>query len=304
MTGHRSDLPDHLTFSQRYGYEPLPKPMRQGEISDDLRREIWSAVLELLSERRIQFAVDIGGGPTYRFNENDTTFFERVFYKFLKTTKNNTSMNYETITRGLTKIIFENKFNRILDLIEIIINDKEQSNGFTRNIKKSFEEHAAAYWLDTSRRPYWFVPCASKEQGEASQKAIERLHERRMDGAATHMRQAAEHINARQYADSIADSIHAVESVARIIDPNAGRTLGPALDSLETAGVLRHKALKEAFKKLYGYTSDEQGVRHALTDQDTAKVGIDEAIFMFGACAAFAAYLTAKHQQVEEREAR
>ena len=124
-----------------------------------------------------------------------------------------------------------------------------------------------------------------------------------MDGAATHLRQAAEHINARQYADSVADSIHAVESVARKVAPKASRTLGPALDSLEKAGMLKHPAFKEAFKNLYGYTNDEQGIRHALIDRGDADVGQDEAVFMFGACASFAAYLTNRHRQAGEREA-
>ena len=99
--------------------------------------------------------------------------------------------------------------------------------------------------------------------------------------------------------DSISDSIHAVESAARVLDPQASKTLTPALNSLEKAGVLKHRALKEAFAKLYGYTSDEQGIRHALLDQNAADVGLEEALFMFGACASFAAYLTEKHRQVK-----
>ena len=82
-----------------------------------------------------------------------------------------------------------------------------------------------------------------------------------------------------------------------MIDPEASRTLGPALDSLERAGLLNHRALKNAFDNLYGYTSDEQGVRHALLERDAADVGLDEAIFMYGACASFAAYLVNKHQK-------
>ena len=141
------------------------------------------------------------------------------------------------------------------------------------------------------------MPRISREAGEATRQAIETLNAGSTDGAATHLRQATEHINSGQHADSIADSIHAVESVACTIDQKANKTLGPALDSLEKAGVLKHPALKEAFKKLYGYTSDEEGIRHALLDKDAADVGLNEAIFMFGACASFAAYLTEKHRQ-------
>ena len=45
------------------------------------------------------------------------------------------------------------------------------------------------------------------------------------------------------------------------------------------------------------WDSDEQGIRHSLLNQSSADVGLDEAIFMFRACACFAAYLTRKDQQ-------
>ena len=178
-----------------------------------------------------------------------------------------------------------------------MINDGHDTMHFLDRTKELFEQHGAAYWLDTSQRPYQFFPRATKEQGDTTRKAIETLREENMHGASTHLRQAAEHINAQQYADSIADSIHAVESVARVIDPKANKALVPALKSLEDAGLLKHPALREAFRKLYGYTSDEQGIRHALINQTAADVGLDEAIFMFGACASFAAYLAHKHRQ-------
>ena len=70
--------------------------------------------------------------------------------------------------------------------------------------------------------------------------------------------------------------------------------MGPALASLEQREAL-HPALKDAFAKLYGYASNEQGIRHALLDQSNARVGMDEAVFMLGACASFASYLWRKH---------
>ena len=162
-------------------------------------------------------------------------------------------------------------------------------------IKNLFSKHSASYYLDTSRRPYRFFPCASREQGEATKKAIETIQSAGMDGATTHLRQAAEHINSGQYADAIADSIHAVESVARTIDPKSS-TLGPALKSLEKAGLLERE-FKQALEKLYVYSNAKPGIRHAKRDGDAADVGLYEAVLMFGACASFAAYLTQKHRQ-------
>ena len=76
------------------------------------------------------------------------------------------------------------------------------------------------------------------------------------------------------------------------------RTLGKALDVLQRKGVLTNTQLKSALDQLYyAYTNSEQGIRHALTDQPEADVGIDEAMVMFGACASFAAYLNSKHEK-------
>ena len=196
---------------------------------------------------------------------------------------------------------FRQCFNKLLDLIEIITGDKSVKSGFADKIARLFEVHAAAYSLDMSRSPPQFIPRITEEQGETTRAAIETLRKSDMEGASAHLREAATHINAGQYADSIADSIHAVESVARTINPGA-KTLVAALDSLQKGGSLKHPALKEAFSKLYGYTNDEQGIRHSLLDKDAADVGLDEAIFMFGACASFAAYLVNKNEKAKQHE--
>ena len=286
------------SFSQRYGYEPLPEPMKLEELSTNLRQEIWIEVREFLLEKRESV------GEYYYFKDPGKRFFERVLGRYTKQPGDAISTEYDQVLSNLKNSILSGQFNQVLDLIEIMVNDKDLTDAFVIDMRNLFEQSGAAYGLDTSQRPYCFVPRASKEQGEATQQAIETIRESNLDAAAAHLRQATEHINAQQYADSIADSIHAVESVARMIDPEANKTLGPALNSLAKAGLLKHESLKAAFKKLYGYTSNEQGIRHALLDQDSPNVGLDEAMFMFGACASFAAYLAQKHRQAEGSKAR
>ena len=60
---------------------------------------------------------------------------------------------------------------------------------------------------------------------------------------------------------------------------------------------MNHRALKSAFDRLFGYTSDEEGIRHALLEREAAGVDVDDALFMYGACASFAAYLVNKHRK-------
>ena len=297
MSDNQYQSDAHRTFSQRYGYVPLPDPMQMEEISDDLRIEIWNAIREILLSIR-SYSLQEYSNECY-FDKESSRFIERVLGRVLIIAEDEIDTTYDEVFSQFKTLILQGSFNEVLDLVEIVANNRPPEDGFVNRISNSFERCAAAYWLDKSNYPYQFFPRSNEAQGEATQKSIKTIRDGGMEGAATHLRDAAAHINAQQFADSISDSIHAVESVARQIDPKS-KTLGPALNSLDKAGLIKHPALKEAFSKLYGYTSDEQGIRHSLTDKNSPDVDLDEAMFMFGACASFAAYLVNKHHKMQE----
>lgn len=92
------------------------------------------------------------------------------------------------------------------------------------------------------------------------------------------------------YQNSIKESITAIERMCSIILGKSA-TLGDALKKLEAHGIIIHPALKTAFDKLYGYTSDSSGIRHA-GQLGGAGATFDEAKFMLVACSAFVNYLT------------
>jgi hypothetical protein len=92
------------------------------------------------------------------------------------------------------------------------------------------------------------------------------------------------------YENSIKEAITAVEAICQIILNNNKTTLGEALKLLEKDGLKIHPALKDAFIKLYGYTSDENGIRHA-GGLDEPKSTFEEAKYMLVSCSAFVSYL-------------
>jgi hypothetical protein len=92
------------------------------------------------------------------------------------------------------------------------------------------------------------------------------------------------------YRNSIKESISAVESAACIVTGGKS-TLGEALKILEKKHGL-HPALKESFSKLYGYTNDGDGIRHALLEETNLDQA--DARFMLIACSAFVNYLKSK----------
>jgi hypothetical protein len=78
-----------------------------------------------------------------------------------------------------------------------------------------------------------------------------------------------------------------VEAVCQILTSDAKTTLGQALKKL---GI--HPALEKGFSAIYGYTSDADGIRHALSEETT--VDADDAKFFLVSCSAFVNYLIAK----------
>ena len=107
----------------------------------------------------------------------------------------------------------------------------------------------------------------------------------------THIRLALEKLSDRSkpdYRNSIKESISAVEAACKLISGDDKATLTPALRKI--SGL--HPALIQAFEKLYGYTCDAEGIRHALTEEEN--LDQNDAKYMLIACSAFVNYLIAK----------
>lgn len=93
------------------------------------------------------------------------------------------------------------------------------------------------------------------------------------------------------FENSIKEAITAVEAICQIITNNKA-TLSAALKQLSKNGVNIHPALQSAFEKLYAFTSDAGGIRHADGLRST-KATFEEAKYMLVTCSAFVNYLIA-----------
>lgn len=301
ITLEKNDDYYKLTFSQRVGETSLPEPMRLRHIPTKFRQELWLSIETEINRSSYQFRYS----HSFAFDTepNVGTIIESYKYDILEHFHDEIAHHGPEEARTFFKVsIREGSYHEILTLIEYVLRHRDCSPDLRNKLIDVFDKVPFAYFVEEINGDLTIIPRVSRETGGATQQAIQTIQEGGMEGAATHLRDAAKHINNQQYSDSIADSIHAVESVARLISPKKASTLRPALDSLENAGVINHKVLKDAFSKLYGYTSNEQGIRHALLDNNSPEVGLDEAMFMFGACASFAAYLVNKHQQLKQQQ--
>ena len=287
-----------LSFSQAQGYEDVPGPLQLGELPRDARTQIWNLFFEHIRRSTTTGGLDVmDGGLWIKGPWRD--ILEAKHRRLDHAPLDEWNPEFSGIRRSLRDYVENQGFNKVFDLIQFVLRHPKCPSGFIRQMKSAFAECRLAYAIDVGRPPT-IIPAVTPEEGSGVVESLRRLREAGLDASAAHLRDASGCINAGDWAGGVRESIHAVESVARRLDPKASRTLGPALSSLERRRVL-HPALKGAFSQLYGYTNQEQGIRHALLDETKAPVGQDEAVFMLGACAFFASYLWRKHVAGESR---
>jgi hypothetical protein len=183
----------------------------------------------------------------------------------------------------------------VYGFIEFLVRRRDLPHGMREAFEMAFEKARAPYRIVEGS----IIAFGTGEEAEAAIAALDTIAKYGPKGVQAHLRKAADALSSGDWPGAVRESIHSVESAARSLEPSAS-TLEPALTKLSTMGYI-HPAMKTAFSKLYGYTSDEEGVRHSLLNEESAKVTEADAIFMFGACASFSSYmLTAARTGVEK----
>jgi hypothetical protein len=160
---------------------------------------------------------------------------------------------------------------------------------------------AACNWvLENERSGYRFVgdeiaPITSEVEIAAIEETLHLAERHCLTGTREHLRSALEKISDKtnpDYRNSIKEPISAVESICKAISGRPHASLPDAIKALKDGGVDLHPALEQGFNKIYGYTSDANGIRHGMSDQSTCD--FDEAKYMLVSCSAFANYLFCK----------
>ena len=278
----------HLRFGQREGVNPIPKPLQLGELSREMRSALWAIIYESLTETKNRLTM--GSPPWYGQPWDD--ILKRWHVVVLHNPIDEFSPKCRYLDGPLKELFFSGTYVEVFDFLEFIMQSNDCPRGFVDGVTMVLQQTQAAYIVVDERVIF---PASTPEEAKALEGAFENLQEDSCAGARSHLLKAGEELNQGNYADSIRESIHAVESISRAIVPEA-RTLAPALAALEKGGQL-HGALKKGFGALYGFTCDEQGIRHPLLDKIEAEVDRESAVFMLGACASFLSYLANKGRQ-------
>ena len=236
-----------LTFSQREGYVPLPEALQVGKLTKKFRNYAWFYIKGSIN-RGVFF--DVG---SYYFNIGDVEgMYWRDFISLYRFKVHDVTHDEDKISGVLNSVewiknlIFVEESHEVLTFLEYILRSPDIPKLLATGIEHCFE--FAPYFIDSSSEPTIIVPATSTEAKESIQQSLDNINQSNMNGSKSHLHKAAQALNKEDFPAAIRESIHAVESVARKIDPEASKALTPALNSLQKHGILKHSAFNEAFK--------------------------------------------------------
>lgn len=272
-----------ITFEQAEGAASLPVQLKPKELSKELRALLWHVVYESFKIARLE--------SDYRadfFNEPWKSIFRAIHIFREHRMADEFSHEFDPLVAKTKDIFVKGSYIHVLGWIQWVLRFRICPAPLSESIEWALKTGRAGYRIVDGNT---IVPVGSDQEMHAIQKAFADLAATEFHGARAHLRNAAEALTAGRAADSIRESIHAVESVAEVLEPSG--QFSTAVAKLETK-VKIHGALKRGFTALYGYTSDQEGIRHPLLDDGTAQVDETDALFMIGACAAFVSYMINK----------
>jgi len=280
-------------FSQRKGIKPVKSVMQVDSMDDDLRIGLWNA-LTLIYWNNIE--------RTGNYH-NIRSLYIRLWHDYFKKPiyPLNPSSSYwreywREIYKEIKKYFSNCEWFEVYDFIEFIANNypinKDVNSEFMKFCNSVLEREASAYRFVGGK----ITQITTEEEISEIEEALKTSNP--LKGVHAHLKRALDLLADRKspdYRNSIKESISAVEAICNLIAGEEKSTLGQALKKIEDKVGL-HPALKNAFSSLYGYTSDAEGIRHALLDEP--KLSFEDAKFMLVSCSAFINYLIGKSSKV------
>ena len=271
-------------FSEREGFAQ-PPTQQIDSMSDELRICLWNALYNFLNRGDL-----IDKSPVLRGQQ---TFDQQVAaYRCLRLwahffNQSEDQFSVHNIMSLFVSLFRKIEWYRVYDLIEFILEtDIAHAGDFCGACEHCLKKHNSAYRIRGGK----VVPITSEQELAEIDSAMNSKHPSPRD----HIRNALSLFANRttpDYPNSIKESISAVESLAKIVAGKEQATLGELTREL---GEL-HPAFQQALGKLYGYTSDAQGIRHGAF-KNPAQIRQEDARFMLVVCSAFVNYIEAKRR--------
>lgn len=282
-----------MRFSQRMGLTPIRDALQKDSMDNALRYGLWNAVSKYYWPYAESEWLDID-------NPLVDTLAVRLYRDYFQLPIDDLPGNWEDFHRDMKNHFTSCEWYGVYDFIEFLVSASTidlyggLSYSFIRECNAIMERELSAYRFVVTA----IAPITSEQEIAAIEKAIATAETSNpLHPIAIHLRQAVASLadrHAPDFPNSMKESISAVEALCRLITGNDKATLGRALTEIENKRLVpMHPQIKAAFQSLYSYSSDADGIRHALKD-DNPDVALEDATFMLVTCSAFVNYMVEK----------
>ncbi|QPF31990.1 hypothetical protein H0S56_13410 [Acinetobacter lwoffii] len=283
-----------MRFSERYGYKPVREIIQKENIDQDLKNGLWNAISECIFNAYSRPYLARGNIIS---GSNLESFFKLLFHSHFKKRIDQIPYSIESTIAEIDTLFFKTyKWYEIYNFIEACIEYfpfKEEKHDFIILVNDCLQIENSAYRVINNQ----ITPVTSEQEIQSIEEALK--NSQLYSSAQQHLNQALKLLSDRQspdYRNSIKESISAVESICKIVTQNEKASLGQALKLIEDKYGL-HEALKKSLSQLYGYTSDGDGIRHAMLEE--SNLSYIDAKFMLVACTNFINYLIDKTKDLQ-----
>jgi hypothetical protein len=266
-------------FSERIG-EVTPRDAIQiGAIDAPLRSALWNAV---------EVVVFAGLPAAWISDRWQWQLAQNLWIYFYRRPVDEIDPYWPGLKQKIRDWYFAAQWHEVYDFVEFLV---QQLQGQTQDRFRAALSEA----LSREMAGYRFVgdelaPITDEQEISTIERALAVAAPLR--GIQAHLNAAIGKLADRQapdYRNSIKESISAVEALCMIITGDNKATLGQAIKRLRDRGLKFHPALEKAWSSLYGYTSDENGIRHAMLEEPNLTQA--DAKYFLVSCSAFISYL-------------
>lgn len=278
-----------MLFSQRMGQTPIKSVIQSGAMDSDLRISLWNALHICVWDKA---AYESGRYGEVK-HSNLRFLFSAYWISYLKLPLDTLPDFFTKALEHLRQTFMGAEWFEVYDFLEFTAQScpKEMSGKLVAISNTFLEKELSAYRFVNGK----IVELTTPQEVESIEEAIRDTSQ--TSNVQAHLQSAISLLADKKspdYRNCIKEAISAVEALAQSLTGNPRATLGDALNLLEKREAL-HPALKKSLSSLYSYTSDGDGIRHAMLDEPN--LTSTDAIFMLVTCSAFINYMVKKTSQ-------
>lgn len=285
-------------FSERIGKPTCVTTIQLNEFDDHTRTQISNQLFKLLDyifSNQDEYSVGIYQDPASNMGSDFCKALRADVLGYSVFLHSFDIIRWDREFDRIDNVIAQAPYNEVLDVIEYCYywvthrSDPLIKTTWKNAFNMLFRQEYVGYRFVSDQ----IVPVTD----ELEIREIEQACKTPFDGARTQLQKALGFLSDREnpdYKNCVKESISAVESVCKVISGNEKATLKDALNGLISNGMNIHGSLKSAILALYGYASDEGGIRHAERETEST-VTFEEAKFMMVTCSAIVNYLVAEY---------